>query len=170
MAAQEAAYARAGFRRTGASVRLEGRLDPRTAAGVRDAGPGDAAALAEWDGAATGHARGRFIRAWTAPSPTRRTVVAPEARAFATIRRCRTGCKIGPVVASDVAMALGLIASAAALFGDGPAIVDVPEDSALGPALVAQGFEETFRTARMYLGSPAQGDGRGLAIASMELG
>ncbi len=117
VAAQEANYAMSGFRRSGATRRLEGHMEAGRVAGVRDAVPGDVPALIALDAAANGTARTAFLPGWIARCATRRTVVltGPDgAQGFATARLCERGCKVGPVIAPDEAMAVALIRAALA--------------------------------------------------------
>jgi GNAT superfamily N-acetyltransferase len=174
VAAQEANYAKSGFVRTGATLRLEGRLAPHMAAGIRDAAPEDIPALIAIDAAANGTARPAFQTAWLTPRATRRTVVldGPDGpQGFATGRLCGRGCKVGPVVAPDAATALTLFAAALAAVGSQAAIVDVPDARGdLVQRLTGIGFTETFATARMYRGPAPVAGPTLMAIATMELG
>lgn len=175
VAAQEANYARAGFRRAGATRRFEGGLAGAAAAGLRAVTPADLPGLIALDGAANGVARPAFLRAWLAPAPGRVSLVAEGAagpEGLVTIRACAQGAKIGPLLAPDAGRALALAQGAvAALGGAGPVALDLPEaNRALAARLLALGFAETFATARMYRG-PAPAPGPALqAIATMELG
>ena len=173
MAAQEGNYAKSGFVRAGASIRLEGRLDPAGAPGLRAATAADWPGLLALDRDASGFDRPRFLAAWVAPARTRRTVVmgAGAVRGFAVVRQCRSGVKIGPVVAPDVEAGLGLMRAAAGVFPGDAVAVDLPSaNRGLAARLADLGFVETFRTARMYRGQPPV-PGPGLqAIATMELG
>jgi GNAT superfamily N-acetyltransferase len=172
--AQEGNYARSGFVRTEATLRLEGRIAPAAAPQVREAGAEDAAEIARLDLAATGVARERFVAAWSAKADSRRTLVLAGdggLRGFATVRRCVAGVKVGPVVAPDAAAALALVRAAVARLPAEPAIIDVPEgNAAFRRALEERGFRETFRTARMYRGQPPTAAATLMAIATMELG
>jgi len=174
VADQEANYARSGFVKTGATVRFEGVLPPSAHPRVRVAGDGDAEAIARLDLDAVGHARPGFLRAWTAPGKSRVTVVldgheGPEG--YATIRRCRAGVKIGPIVGKDSVAALALAQAALARMPSDRVVIDVPSQRGeLAEALQHLGFEETFATARMYRGPAPAGSGRLQAIATMELG
>ena len=113
----------------------------------------------------------RFLSAWADATPDRWTIVLEqEGRivAFATARMCRLGCKIGPIIAPDADYALALVNS---VQRSDARIIDVPEaNHEFVAALVAKGYRETFRTARMYRGPAPQGDGTEQAIATMELG
>lgn len=171
VAAQQANYAVSGFVRTGASVRFQGVVAPEADPAVRPAGPEDAAALAACDAAANGMARPAFLAAWTQRTATRCTVVRADGSGFATIRRCRLGAKIGPIVAPDAAGALALARAALAELPAEPVIVDLPsKSSALADTLQTLGFAPTFETARMYRGAPPTPGPSLHAIATMELG
>lgn len=175
VAAQQANYAKSGFVRTGATRRLEGAPGTKGSADIRPAVPADLSALLVLDERANGYARPAFLTAWVSPLETRRTLVLEGTggpAGFATIRRCRSGCKIGPVVASDADAALRLIRAAAGIFpNSGPVIVDVPDSNeALGQLLAETGMVETFATARMYKGSPPPATPLLHAPATLELG
>lgn len=168
VAAQQGNYARSGFAPAGATLRLEGRIAP--AAPLPEAGPDDFDRLARLDRAANGYDRPRFLQAWLQPTATRRTVIL-GATGFATARRCRRGCKIGPVIAPDTGSALALIRGGAARLACDEVIVDVPDaNPALIAALEAQGFRETFRTARMYRGAAPVAQPTLQATGTLELG
>lgn len=172
---QQANYARSGFVRTGATTRFAGRMTAESAPQTcRLARAEDLPTLIALDRAAVGIDRPDFLAGWCAPSRTRQTFVLDTQDAitgFATIRACREGAKIGPVIAPDAASAMALIRTAAARYPSGPHFVDVPSACAALQAQLRQlGFETAFETARMYKGSPPGGDGSEWAIASMELG
>ena len=174
VAAQEANYARSGFLRTGATCRFEGPAPAPGPGGTRPATPADREALARLDRGASGIDRPQFLTAWTAPAPTRRSLVLEREgriQGLATARLCREGCKVGPVIAPDPETARALIGAAAASLGAARVIVDLPDrQTALIAALRAAGFAPTFETARMYKGMPPATDGTLFAIATMELG
>jgi len=174
VAAQQDNYAGSGFVRAGATLRFEGALAAEPAADIRPASPGDGAALAALDAAANGVERPRFLAAWVTPTATRRTLVLDAGAGpagFATVRRCRAGVKIGPVVAADHAAGLRLARAALAALPSETAIVDVPQaNRPMIAALTALGFRETFATARMYRGPAPAGSTMLQAIATMELG
>lgn len=178
VAAQQENYGRSGFVRTGATSRLEGPAfvapSPDPSSALRPFTPDDFERAAALDRSATGHGRARFLPAWLAATPTRRTVVMGSEgtlSGLATARLCRRGCKIGPVIARNTAQALALVAAAAATHGSAPLILDVPDSQpAFRAALVARGFTATFETARMYRGTPPRRDGTLQAVATLELG
>lgn len=173
VAAQEANYARSGFVRTGATTRWEGQLDAATDPRVRLAGPLDAVHIAAMDTAAGGYARPAFLAAWTAQTDTRRTLVLEDGtpKGFATIRLCREGAKIGPVVAPDAAMALVLARAALAELPAGHVVLDLPSANAtLTAELTARGFYSNYAAARMWRGTAPRATPELQAIATMELG
>ncbi|MBR9762988.1 MAG: GNAT family N-acetyltransferase [Rhodobacteraceae bacterium] len=170
VAAQQANYARSGFVKFGMTRRMAGHLEGRGDAAIRAVAEADHPQILAWDRAACGYDRAAFLTGWLAAIPSRRSLIAPGARAFVTIRRCREGGKIGPVVAPDPDTGLCLIRAALADLPADPVVIDITPDSPLGPVLESLGFTETFAAARMYRGPAPQGDGRQLAIASMELG
>ena len=171
VAAQQANYAKSGFAHAGASLRYEGRLDAAASPRVRPATPADAAAIDALDRAANGYARPGFLAGWVAATETRRTLVLDEGAGFATIRACRDGVKIGPVVAPDDRAALVLARAALAVLPADRVILDLPSSNlALQTALTRLGFAETFATARMYRGPAPRGSATLQAIATMELG
>lgn len=172
---QEENYRKSGFVRVGQSLRYVGRWEARKSDRVRALEVEDIPRLIKLDAAANGFARPSFMVAWLAPFKGLR-----EARilkrdgqiaGFATWRACGEGTKIGPVVAPDTSSALELIADIAAMRGEGPLIVDLPEDNAvLRLELEAAGFDVPFVTARMYRGKVPQTGDMLQAIATMELG
>lgn len=171
VAAQQANYARSGFVRQGATQRFTGALAGRAVSGIRPVQPADVAALIALDAAAGGLRRAAFLAAWLQPTPDRRAVVLPDLDGFAVIRRCRSGAKIGPVLAGDADQALLLARAAVQALPADTVTLDLPDHSApLRQRLLAAGFAPGFETARMYLGPPPRRAAAVQAIASMELG
>lgn len=174
VAEQQANYAKSGFVPAGASLRFQGGLTAAPDPAVRLATARDLPELVALDRAANGYARPRFLSAWLAGQDSRKTVVLERAgacRGFATVRRCRTGVKIGPIVADDATVAITLARAALAVLAGDTVIIDVPSDNEpLVQALADLGFAETFATARMYRGAPPVSGPNRQAIATMELG
>ena len=171
--AQEANYEKSGFVLVGRTRRWQGVI-PATGLVCPIASPDDFEAVQRLDRAANGIDRDAFLKAWVAPSATRKTVLLVEqdrVTGFATARICKEGCKIGPIVAPSLSAAVDLVHQAAAAVGETTAIVDIPDTCPdFARALGAAGFVETFATARMYRGrAPEAGPGL-FAIATMELG
>lgn len=174
VADQEANYARSGFVRTGASVRMQGALTAQADPQVRLADTSDVQDLLALDSQANGINRPAFMSAWLTGAGTRKTVVLEEnggLTGFATLRRCRDGVKLGPVIAPDTASAMRLVRAGLTVLGSDLVIIDVPsENTALMAHLAELGFAETFATARMYRGPAPQRTPALQAIATMELG
>lgn len=184
VAAQQANYERSGFVRTGATTRLAGRLEGQPDSMIRPVGQADIAGLVALDAAAAGYPRARFLTEWLKPSPGRLSLLLQAgagagagaetgagAAGFATIRRCRQGAKIGPVIAPDAEMAMRLIRAAIAACPSDQILIDLPDlATQLGAGLTAIGFRPVFATARMYRGAPPQTTTALQAIATMELG
>ena len=166
---------------------------------MRAVAAADAEGLVALDGEIGGVPRAAFLAAWLRGEATRASLVAfaagarvepteggtdtlparPGASApagFGTVRRCRDGHKIGPLVARtpDVARRLlgALAARAAADDPGGALVVDVPEPNvAAVAALEEAGFARVFETARMYRGpAPAIDTARLWGVGTLELG
>lgn len=174
VAAQQANYAKSGFRLIGATRRWEGSLTPASSPHVRDAAPGDLPQMLALDRLANGVDRHAFLTAWVAPCDTRRTVVLEQdgrIAGFAVIRLCRQGCKIGPILAPSADQAVELARAALAVMPAEQLIIDVPEANLpLTQILQAAGFVNSFTTARMVRGTPPATGHALQAIATMELG
>ncbi|MEP0960263.1 MAG: GNAT family N-acetyltransferase [Roseobacter sp.] len=171
---QQENYARDGFTRHGQTTRFEGLPEPVQAENVEVASPLDFDRLVEMDLSATGHARRLFLAAWFTQTPDRQTIVVrrdSKIAAFATVRKCQLGVKVGPLHAGDLGDVQTLLA-AAAQFSDGPVYVDVPDpQSALQSYLLSAGFSAVFETARMYNAvPPVQNSCKFHAVATLELG
>jgi hypothetical protein len=91
---------------------------------------------------------------------------------FAVLRPCRSGSKLGPLFAVDVATARALVADAAPHRAPGPLILDLPEPNAAAVALArSMGMEKGFETARMYTREPpAMARANIFGLTSFELG
>jgi len=176
VATQEANYAKSGFVKTGATARFEGGVPAVTRAGLRPAAKDDLDAIATLDRLANGYMRPRFLSGWLLGTETRQSFVCEtdgQITGFATARLCQHGCKIGPVIAADQETALALMSGASQALGASHAIVDVPDlQQGFRQTLIAQGFEATFETARMYRGTPPNPLAAQTlyGIATMELG
>lgn len=126
------------------------------------------------DGALFPAPRPGFLATWiTLPGAAGLAVVRDgELQGLGVIRPCHTGSKIGPLYASDRAMARDLALALAATAGDGPVFLDVPEVNPSAVLLAEElGLSPQFETARMYLGPPPVIDiGRLFGVTSFELG
>ena len=171
VAAQQANYAKSGFVRFGATQRFVGTLAPQPHPRIHPVTAADLPALITLDHATGGVHRPAFLSAWLTPTATRRAVMLDDGAGFAVIRACRSGTKIGPIIAPAAPAALALAQSAVALLPSAPTAIDLPnQNTALRDTLIAHGFTLGFETARMYRGPAPATDHRLAAIATMELG
>lgn len=173
--AQQGNYRKSGFQLAYANIRYGGVVT----APARP--PSDVVALdtipftrVEADDATVFPARrSAFLRAWigTSGHVGRALMRDGELAAWGVIRPCRTGYKIGPLVAADrraaEAIVQALLASA-----DGEVFLDVPAVNRDAIALAeAFGLKPVFETARMYTGAiPPLRIDRVFGVTSFELG
>jgi hypothetical protein len=155
--AQQENYKKSGFRLAYPNIRYGGGAS--AAAPI----PADAIDLAEVaaavveadDRTAFPAPRSAFLRSWIgAPGHIGRALGRDGAlRAWGVIRPCRTGWKIGPLVADDRAGAEGVFATLVAAAGAGEVFLDVPSVNRDAIALAQDhGLSPVFETARMYTG------------------
>ena len=165
---QQANYARSGFVRNGETRRFEGIIDGEADASARVATAEDAADLDAREAKAAGYAKPRLNARWFQPGATRKTVITDGG--FATVRVCRDGHKIGPLIAADVPCAARLIQHAAFETG-GKIVIDVPDTMVdLAEWCSGQGMAVSFGTARMYRGTPPTAGGGIHTASTLELG
>jgi len=171
--AQQKNYEASGFKHAGGTTRFEGAIQGKQDPEIRFTKSGDIPALIAKEASASGVGKSAYLSAWFAGSETRQTIIIKSAQAidgFCTIRACRTGAKIGPLVANDAGVAQRLVAHAATLF-EGPIIMDVPQTASDLTQLCAHhGLTPGFRTARMYRGLMSLSAHTTYAVASLELG
>ena len=99
--------------------------------------------------------RQSFLRAWIdARGHVGRALVRDgKLAAWGVIRPCRTGHKIGPLVANDRAAAEAVFAALVSAAAGGEVFLDVPSVNRDAVALApAHGLTPVFETARMYTG------------------
>ena len=99
--------------------------------------------------------RPAFLRAWlTTPGHIGRALLRDgRLAAWGVIRPCRSGCKIGPLVADDRAAAEAVFAALVSNAG-GEVFLDVPQPNTEAVALAeTHDLKPVFETARMYSGS-----------------
>jgi hypothetical protein len=91
---------------------------------------------------------------------------------YGVVRRCREGCKIGPLFADDAPAALALLAHLAGFAAGGPLFLDAPENNPAALEVVHHcQMSEVFGCARMYLGPPPQlAHQRIFGVTTFELG
>ena len=91
---------------------------------------------------------------------------------YGVVRRCREGCKIGPLFADDPGTAEDLYARLSAFAAGGPLFLDAPENNPPAMELVRRHcMTEVFGCARMYLGpKPPVAEDRVFGVTTFELG
>lgn len=174
--AQQENYRKSGFELAYANIRYGGHVaaPPKLSAEVvaLDKIP---FAIVEADDATVFPARrSAFLRAWiNTPGHVGRALLRDgRLAAWGVIRPCRTGCKIGPLVADDRAAAEAVMQALLGSAGGGEVFLDVP---AINPDAVALanelGLKPVFETARMYTGPiPPLRIDRIFGVTSFELG
>jgi ribosomal protein S18 acetylase RimI-like enzyme len=174
--AQQDNYKKSGFQLAYANVRYGGIVAPPPGP------PADVVALdtipvarVEADDAMVFPApRSAFLRAWVGTSGHVGRALLRDGKlvAWGVIRPCRTGRKIGPLVADDRAAAEAIVQALLESANGGEIFLDVPAVNREAIALAEKlGLKPVFETARMYTGSiaPLRID-RVFGVASFELG
>ncbi|MBR0954432.1 GNAT family N-acetyltransferase [Bradyrhizobium canariense] len=174
--AQQDNYEKSGFQLAYANIRYGGIV----AAPLRP--PADVVALdtipfarVEADDATVFPApRSAFLRAWIGASGHVGRALLRDGKlaAWGVIRPCRTGRKIGPLVADDRAAADAIVQALLASANGGEIFLDVPAVNREAIALAESlGLKPVFETARMYTGPiPPLRIDRVFGVTSFELG
>jgi ribosomal protein S18 acetylase RimI-like enzyme len=176
--AQQADYARAGFRLAYRNIRFGG-LAPAVASGaggldLRPARTLPFDRLAAYDRRCFPAPRPAFLSLWL--SPLAGAAVAAERdgeiAGFGAIRACQKGYKIGPLFADDDAVGDEIFLALAARAKGETLYLDVPEPNAAAMRLAERyGLNPVFETARMYTGdAPAIDLARVFGVTTFELG
>lgn len=174
--AQQANYRKSGFQLAWNNIRFGGEAPvlPAPRAHVVPALSVPFAAIEALDASVFPARRPDFLRAWLgAPGHVALALVQDgQAAGFGVIRPCRSGHKIGPLVAPGEAEAESLLAALLERVEAGPVFLDVPEPHAAAVGLATRlGLKPVFETARMYTGpAPAVAMDRLFGIATFELG
>lgn len=170
---QQQNYIASGFRHAGGTTRFSGRIAGRVDPDVRAVPPDRIPALIAMEADASGVLKPAYLRAWFTDTAHRKTIVMTSATGidgFCTVRNCREGAKIGPLVARSTDVADRLIRHAATLCA-GTLTLDVPDTAVSLAALCTRhGLTPGFKTARMYLGRFAAPHHYHFAVTSLELG
>jgi hypothetical protein len=173
--AQQDNYKKSGFRLAYANVRYGGTVaaceTPRGVVPLGEIPPGMVEAD---DGCVFPAKRSSFLRAWIdAPGHIGRALLRDSSlAAWGVIRPCRSGFKIGPLVADDRAAAEAVLSALIAGVDGGEIFLDVP---AINPDAVALARDlrltPAFETARMYTGAiPSLRLDRIFGVTTFELG
>lgn len=172
--AQQANYAKSGFKLAHRNIRYGGEVRCAAPADARLRPAGDRSGIEAFDRAFFAAPRPAFLRAWLrAPGHVVRSLVSDgDLTGYGVLRPCAEGAKIGPLFAANRADAEVLFRALAAEAPPGPVFLDPPEPN--GPALrMAEefGLAPSFETARMYRGpAPALPLERTFGITTFELG
>ena len=173
--AQQANYRKSGFSLAWNNVRFGGVPNaPHATADVVALTAAHLPAVEALDRRVFPTPRPRFLRTWlTAPGHVALGLPRDGAlAAFGVMRPCRSGHKIGPLVAEDEADARALIAALLARVPAGEVFLDVPEPHRAAVRLAeGLGLKPVFETARMYTGpAPDIAIDRIFGITTFELG
>lgn len=174
--AQQQNYRKSGFELAYANIRYGGIVTPPDApqAGVIALTKIPLADVEAYDATVFPAPRTAFLRAWIgAPGHVGRALVRDGKLAgWGVIRPCRTGRKIGPLVADDRATAEAVLSALLAGTGGGEIFLDVPSINRDAVALAQDfGLAPVFETARMYTGAiPPLRLERIFGVTTFELG
>lgn len=174
--AQQDNYKKSGFQLAYANIRYGGTIaaPPKPPADVVALDTIPFADIEADDATVFPAPRAAFLHAWiNTPGHVGRALLRDgRLAAWGVIRPCRTGHKIGPLVADDRATAVAVVEALLASAGGGEIFLDVPAVNREAIALAeALGFKPVFETARMYTGAitPLRID-RVFGVTSFELG
>jgi Acetyltransferase (GNAT) domain/Acetyltransferase (GNAT) family len=154
--AQVANYERAGYVAGGHTYRYRAERGGAIADPAERIEPVRYEEVAGFDGRAFPAPREAFLRAWLAQPGARVLGLLREGEVagYGVLRRCREGCKVGPLFATDAAGAEALLDALVAGL-DEAYTLDVPRVNAAATELAERrGITPIFRTARMYRGEP----------------
>jgi len=119
-------------------------------------------------------ARPGFLKGWVSQPDALALGCRRDGRmsGYGVVRRCREGCKIGPLFADDARAAQALYAPFADFAAGGPLFLDAPENNPAAMDFVRRHrMEEVFGCARMYLGpAPDVAHARIFGVTTFELG
>ncbi|MEO0862565.1 MAG: GNAT family N-acetyltransferase [Pseudomonadota bacterium] len=171
--AQQANYQASGFVHFGGTTRFTGKVAGQRAPEIRPMRQDEVPAAITLEAEASGVRKPAYLQGWFSGTATRITIVFEthgHVRGLCTVRDCRFGPKIGPLIAEDTNVARRLLAHAATYF-ENSITLDVPGTSTELTRLCRQlGLEAGFKTARMYRGTAVTTTHPNYAVASLELG
>ncbi|WP_433705162.1 GNAT family N-acetyltransferase [Paraburkholderia sacchari] len=172
--AQQANYRKSGFRLAHRNIRYQGHVSGIGCAQVTPAADVPFEQLLACDRQCFPAARERFVSAWIAQpdAVALATVDAGRVAGYGVVRRCKAGCKIGPLFADNADVATGLFRALAASMPGEVIVLDVPETNPAAVALAQRhNMTSVFETARMYTkDAPAIAIDRVFGVTSFELG
>ncbi|MFM0341746.1 GNAT family N-acetyltransferase [Paraburkholderia fungorum] len=176
--AQQANYGKSGFQLAYRNIRFEGVVHgvaQRTiSANVMDALAVPFEQLVQYDRQCFPAARGHFLATWVGQPDAVALAAVRDGRVegYGVLRRCRRGCKIGPLFADSELIAGELFEALAARMPAEVIVLDVPETNPAAVALAERhGMSSVFETARMYTQAlPVISIERVFGVTSFELG
>jgi GNAT superfamily N-acetyltransferase len=156
--AQQENYRKSGFQFAYANIRYGGTVAPApdAPAGIVPLADVPFASVDADDATVFPASRTAFLRAWiNARGHVGRALMRDgNLAAWGVIRPCRSGRRIGPLMADDRAAAEAVFAALIAAAGPGDVLLDVPSVNADAVTLAqAHGLAPVFETARMYTGA-----------------
>ena len=173
----QSSYARSGFALAYRNIRFGGQV--RDVPPLSDAmvviGRDDLHRIQSLDRATFGADRSAFLADWLSQPEGHSWAYVEDGqiRGFGTVRACREGFKVGPLVADSALVAAEVFNALAKSVGDGgPIYLDVPEPNVAALDLArAVGLSPVFETARMYAkGNPDLDIPLVFGVTSFELG
>jgi GNAT superfamily N-acetyltransferase len=171
-------YAKGGFVFSHRNMRFRAEIPE----GPPPAGDGDIVPLAavpfdqvlDYDRTCFPALRPVFLKAWIAQPDSLALGCHRDRKllGYGVARRCRDGCKIGPLFADDASTAETLYGHLAGFAAGGPLFLDAPENNLPAMELVRRhAMTKVFGCARMYLGPPPDiAHGRIFGVTTFELG
>lgn len=174
--AQQENYSKSAFQLAYANVRYGGTIAAPAAVstGIIELSDVPFAAVEADDATVFPAPRSAFLRAWIGSPGHVGCALLRDGRlsGWGVIRPCRTGFKIGPLVADDRAGAEAVLSALLAKIGGGEIFLDVPAINREAAALAKDfGLAPVFETARMYTGAiPALRLDRVFGVTTFELG
>jgi len=173
----QSSYASSGFALAYRNIRFGGQV--RDVQPLSDAmvviGRDDLHRIQSLDRATFGADRSAFLADWLSQPEGHSWAYVEDGqiRGFGTVRACREGFKVGPLVADSALVAAEVFNALAKSVGDGgPIYLDVPEPNVAALDLArAVGLSPVFETARMYAkGNPDLDIPLIFGVTSFELG
>lgn len=174
--AQQDNYRKSGFQLAYANVRFGGVVAASSApsAGIVALRDVPLAMIEASDATVFPAPRSQFLRAWIGAPGHVGCALMRDGRltGWGVIRPCRSGRKIGPLVADDRAAAEAVLSALLAQTGGGEIFLDVPAVNREAVSLAQSlGLAPVFETARMYTGAiPSLRLARVFGVTSFELG
>ncbi len=174
--AQQENYRKSGFAYAYANIRYGGRVTAPAArpAGVVALSDIPFAAIEASDATVFPAPRAAFLRSWIRTPGHVGCGLMRDGRlaGWGVIRPCRTGRKIGPLVADNRVTAETILSALLTSAGGGEIFLDVPAVNRDATALAQDlGLSPVFETARMYTGTiPSLQTARVFGVTTFELG